>query len=162
MSCIAPHFLDASAAVKLVLDEDDAAKVRNYFAKKRGGYWITDVCLVEALGVLKRNKKRLGLNSYLSRCSMLISYIRNGRINLVETELQKIPIWNDTERIAKKYDKLDVSDALQIVTVQTHITRNFADDSKTILITADFELAAAARNEGLRAWYCVSEDAPQQ
>jgi predicted nucleic acid-binding protein len=162
MSRIAPHFWDASAAVKLVLNEDGCEKVRSYFATKRGGHSITDVCLVEALSVLKRNKKKLGQSSYLGRCFMLISYIRNGRMNLVETELQKIAIWNETERIAKNYDNLDVSDALQIVTIQTHITKNFVGESKTILITADFELAEAAKNEGLRAWYCISENAPQQ
>lgn len=162
MSRIAPHFLDASAAVKLVLKEDGCEKVRDYFATKRGGYWITDVCLVEALSVLKRNKKKLGQSSYLGRCFMLISYIRNGRIEIVETQLQKISIWNKTEKLVKKYDKIDVSDALQIVTIQTHFTKNFCEDSKTILMTADSELANAARNEGLGVWNCIKEDAPQQ
>jgi predicted nucleic acid-binding protein len=159
----APHFFDASAAVKLVLNEEDrCGKVRAYFRKKRGGYWMTDVCLVEALGVFKRNKKKLGLNLYLSHCYMLISHIRNGRINLIETKLQKIQIWNETERITKKYDKLDISDALQIITIQTHVTKFHSGDSKTILVTADFELAKAARDEGLRVWNCLTEDAPQQ
>jgi predicted nucleic acid-binding protein len=159
----APHFFDASAAVKLVLNEDDrCGKVRAYFRRKRGGYWMTDVCLVEALGVLKRNKKKLGQSLYLGRCFMLISYIRNGRINLVENEMQNVQIWNETERIAKKYDKLDVSDALQIVTIQTHSTKFHARDSKTILITADADLAKAAGNEGLRVWNCLTEEPPQQ
>jgi predicted nucleic acid-binding protein len=162
MSRVAPHFFDASAAVKLVLNEDGCEKVRNYFATKHGGYWMTDVCLVEALSVLKRNKKKLGQSSYLGRCFMLISYIRHGRIGIVETQLQKVSIWNETEKFSKKYYKLDVSDALQIVTLQTHFTKSFSEDSETILITADYEFAKAARNEGLRVWDCIKEDAPQQ
>jgi predicted nucleic acid-binding protein len=162
MSHIAPHFLDASAAVKLVLNEAGCEKIRNYFATKRGGYWMTDVCLVEALSVLKRNKKKLGQSSYLGRCSMLISYIRNGRIKIVEAQLQKVSIWNETEKLAKKYNNLDVSDVLQIVTMKTHFTKNFGGNSKAVLVTADSDFVAAARNEGLFVWNCIIENAPQQ
>lgn len=142
-----------------MLSEPGSEQVQAYFSEKRGGYWITNVCLVEALGVLKRNRKTLGEDTYLAKCYVLISYVRR-RIQVVDSQLHDAEIWNETERVAKKH-QLDVSDALQIVTVKNHYTKVFGGESKTILVTADEELAKAARIEGLRSWYCIKEHPPE-
>ena len=69
--------LDASAAVKLVLQERGFEHIRSYFAN-RPGFYITSVCLAEALGVFKR--KRLGdelsEKQYLATC-YLCSGVQN-------------------------------------------------------------------------------------
>lgn len=46
------HYLDASAIVKLVLDETGSAELRQYFDKE-SNFTVTSLCFAEALGVLK-------------------------------------------------------------------------------------------------------------
>ena len=48
-----PGFLDASAAVKLVVNEDGSDRLLKSF-NPAGSFFITTFCLFEALGVLKR------------------------------------------------------------------------------------------------------------
>ena len=69
--------LDASAAVKLVLQERGSEELRSYLAKW-ASFYITSVCLAKALGVFKR--KRLGdelsEKQYLATC-YLCSGVQN-------------------------------------------------------------------------------------
>jgi PIN domain nuclease of toxin-antitoxin system len=66
--------LDASAAVKLVLQERGSEHLSSYFAN-RAGFYITSVCLAEALGVFKRKRLRdeLSEKQYLATCYLLIA-----------------------------------------------------------------------------------------
>ena len=70
--------LDASAAVKLVLQERGSEELRSYLAN-RASFYITSVCLAKALGVFKR--KRLGdelsEKQYLATCYVLLGYLRS-------------------------------------------------------------------------------------
>ena len=50
-------YFDASAAVKLVLDEQGFQNVRSHFAGHFRHY-MTSLCFAEALGVLKRKLDR--------------------------------------------------------------------------------------------------------
>ena len=69
--------LDASAAVKLVLQERGSEHLSSYFAK-RAGFCITSVCLAEALGVFKRKRLRdeISEKQYLATC-YLCSGVQN-------------------------------------------------------------------------------------
>jgi predicted nucleic acid-binding protein len=48
------HYLDASAAVKLVIEEAGSSNIKRYFFGDRAGFFITSLSLAEALGVFKR------------------------------------------------------------------------------------------------------------
>lgn len=55
---------------------------------------------------------------------------------------------------------LDLSDAIQIISVKEGYFSHLVNDSKTVLVTADKALAAAARAEGLRVWSAMEESPP--
>ncbi|HEV7611426.1 MAG TPA: hypothetical protein VGO37_06095 [Steroidobacteraceae bacterium] len=51
---------------------------------------------------------------------------------------------------------IDVSDAFQILSVTAGYFSRLANDSRTLLVTADQALAIAADKEGIRSWYCLT------
>ena len=68
-------------------------------------------------------------------------------------------MFDEVEAIVKKY-QIDVSDALQIVTIKKGEFNKFIGESQSLLITADEGLANAARSEGLAVWDCIHEPSP--
>jgi predicted nucleic acid-binding protein len=151
------NYLDASAAVKLVVPELGSDRIKAYFADRRS--FITGFCLAEALGVLKRKmlKSQFSRDHYFDKCFMLLSYVQMERINIDEPEISSIETFQRAEDFARRHS-LDLSDALQLVGLKYGRFCHFVQDSKSLLITADRSLAAAARAEGLQVWNC--EEAP--
>jgi predicted nucleic acid-binding protein len=157
-------YLDASAAVKLVLREPGSDNLQRYFHPQdgpRGGFHITSLCLAEALGVLKRKwlRDQLSDKEYHGKCFLLVNYCSSRRIRLEDTELEDLSIFLQAIKLATKH-KLDVSDALQLLTVKYGKFRHLVAESKTLLITADRNLESAAKAEGLRVWNCQTESTP--
>jgi uncharacterized protein len=152
--------LDASAAVKLVLQERGSEQLRSYFAN--ASFYITSVCLAEALGVFKRKRLRdeISEKQYLTTCYLLLGYLRNPpRIRVDEIELSSVDTFTKAEEIARRH-KLDLSDSLQLVSVKHGRSSSCVPGFKTVFITADRALASAAKGEGLRVWNCEEEAAP--
>ena len=153
--------LDASAAVKLVLQERGSEQLRSYFASP-ANFYITSVCLAEALGVFKRKRLRdeISEKQYLTTCHLLLGYLRNPpRIHMDEIELSSVDIFAKAEEIARRH-QLDLSDSLQLVSVKHGRSSSCVPGFKTLFITADRALASAAKAEGLRVWNCEEEAAP--
>jgi predicted nucleic acid-binding protein len=158
------HYFDASAVVKLVLNEPGSQNVRSYyFGGQKSGFHITSVCLAEALGVLKRKRLRNNPSweQYFRDCGWLLLQLRTRprRIHIDEIDLSSPDTFAKAEEIARQY-KLDWSDALQLFSVKHLKFSRLVQESKTILITADPALASAAKAEGLRVWNCEEEAAP--
>jgi uncharacterized protein len=152
--------LDASAAVKLVLQERGCEHLSSYFAN-RAGFYITSVCLAEALGVFKRKRVRdeLSEKQYLATCNLLLGYLRSPpRIRVDEIELSSLDTFAKAEEIARRH-KLDFSDSLQLISVKHRRSSSCVPGFKTVFITADRALASAAKAEGLRVWNCEEEAA---
>jgi hypothetical protein len=59
-----------------------------------------------------------------------------------------------------KQHGIDFLDCLQIVTILHGQFRHLGPNSKSLLITADEELAKAARAEGVNVWDCINDSAP--
>ena len=153
--------LDASAAVKLVLQERGSGHLSSHFAK-RAGFCITSVCLAEALGVFKRKRLRdeISEEQYLTTCYLLLGYLRNPpRIHVDEIELSSVDTFAKAEEIARRH-QLDLSDSLQLVSVKHGRSSSFVPGFKTVFITANRALASAATAEGLRVWNCEEEAEP--
>jgi predicted nucleic acid-binding protein len=153
--------LDASAAVKLVLQERGSEHIRSYFAN-RSGFYITSICLAEALGVFKRKRlsDELSEKQYLTACYLLLGYLRSPpRMRVDEIELSSLDTFAEAEEIARRH-KLDLSDSLQLVSVTHGRSSSCVPGFKTVLITANRALASAAKTEGLRVWNCEEEAAP--
>jgi len=155
------HYLDASAIVKLFLPEEGSTALRSYFDKE-SNFYATSLCFAEALGVLKRfYRKQISDEQYLAACDELLAHAAHDRIELEDVEIKDRTLFIEVEALVRKY-RIDVSDAFQIVSVKKNYFSRFDSDSKPILITTDKELAAAARNEGIRVWDCVNEPEPNE
>lgn len=155
------HYLDASVIVKLLVSEEGSEAIKKYMVAE---YWstfnITSFCFAEALGVLKAKylRKDIDEGTYFAAGDILRGYIGGNRIDLVNVDITDSQIFWEVENTAKNYN-LDIIDAYQIVTIKKDYSFKFKD-SRPFLITADSQLAEAARREGIRVWNCLKEQAP--
>jgi|ERR1022692_3541066 predicted nucleic acid-binding protein len=158
------RYFDASALVKLVADDVDEAPgrdvLRKYFWQHAHPGYTTSFCIAEAFGAFKLKflRKKISQKQY-------IDYVRNfiretgNHFKVNEVNILDPVVVTETERLVAKY-KIDFIDCFQIVTIMQGEFRIFVGPSQSILITADRELAAAARAERARVWECTSESAP--
>jgi predicted nucleic acid-binding protein len=158
------RYLDASAAVKLVLAEDGSKALREY-VDSGGPFYLVSHCLVEALSVLKVNfmyRKRLSEEEYFRAAHLLFARMRNGGpIHVENVELEAIDVHSETEDLARRH-KLDFSDALQLYVLRKGKWGHAVGPSKSLLITADDRLAKAAQIEGYEVWNCLKSPAPSR
>lgn len=166
------HYLDASAIVKLVLNEKGSAELRQYFGQE-SNFTTTSLCFAEALGVLKVkrfNQKCITDEDYFSGCDELMAYVADDTIEIEDIKIKDRGVFDEVETLVRKHNEgkpkdqtIDISDAFQIVLVKRNYFSRFENsDSKPILITGDRSLADAARSEGLRVWNCVDEPPPEE
>lgn len=153
-------YLDASALVKLVVDEGDHAAVRQFYYTHPNCH-ATSLCLMEALGAIKAKwaHDRLSHDEYLKATRKLIVDAWGKKIRPDNIDLFTPEGLLAVEALADKHN-LDLSDALQLETLLNGTFKYFAGDSRPILITADGDLAKAAASEGFRVWNCSLEPAP--
>ncbi len=106
-------YFDASALVMLYVDEADASYVRDLY-RRNPHCQTTSLCLVEALGVLKRkrskNENGLTDEAYYALSSNLLVEWRL-RICRTEPDLGEAEVHRAVETLARTY-KLDLIDAL--------------------------------------------------
>jgi predicted nucleic acid-binding protein len=151
------HFLDASALVKLVVNELGSSKLRSYFHRDATSFTTNTVCVVEALGVLKR--KHLSKNkpdylddeAYFAACEELMAFFRGENIAIDDVGLTDRAIFDEVERVARGYS-LDLSDAYQLVTLRRGFAARIGASGDTILISADEGLVKAARVKYRADW----------
>jgi predicted nucleic acid-binding protein len=153
-------YLDASALVKLVVDEGDHESVRRYFHSTTN-FAATSLCLAEALGAVKAKwvHHRLSEAEYFAATRKLVLDAWAGRIEVDDINLFT-PISHNTVEALAKAHALDLSDALQLATIKQGKYSHMGPNSAAVLVTADAKLARAAEAEGIRAWDCVHQDVP--
>lgn len=146
--------LDASALVKLYVPEEGAAEIlRAYFHREPTKY-TTPFCFYEALNCLKRKwvRDEITKENYLRSASDLCAWYRAISGHVKDLDFTSPTAFADARRIVEKTTlKLDLSDAFQILSVKAGFFSNLIGDSATILVTADEDLAIAARNEGTQS-----------
>ena len=156
-----PHFLDASALVKLVADEPGSGVFRKYF-KSNSWFVTSQLCIAEALGVIKRHWQRGSMTDeryFAGAWEILFSNRDGGRIRLVPEHLGQLEAFAEARRLSSAHD-LDLSDALQLHVLRQGSLAPYCEGSQAVIVTADRALARAARAEGLLAWDCLAEAAP--
>jgi len=161
-SALRPHYLDASALVKLVIDEDYSARVRTYiFEPERSWRVCTSFCFAEALGALKLRNKRgeLSDEGYLSGSRKLIRLVRDESIKVLEGDFSSLSAFAEAERMVKDYG-IDFLDAFQLLSVKDS-WGHLAPPSQPLLVTADGPLSKAAEGEGIKCWYCRETHQPK-
>ncbi len=160
-------YLDASALVKLYINESGSQQLRDFFNTETN-FLTTWLCLAEALGVLKRKWKKKGIekDEYLKAVtSLMIEWrdrIESGDIKSFDPS---VPL--KVKEVAEKFN-LDYSDALQLWTLQSGRLSSFrvesapnVYESALFLITGDGDLASAVRSEKIKVWNCNAGPAPK-
>lgn len=165
------RYLDASALIKLVVDEDDGANIRKFF-HSNVNFCTTSLCMAEALGRIKgmwikgkADHAKLTMEEYLAATRNLLGNTHtlcklHGKIEIDENILSDASTHLKVEQIARD-NKLDLSDALQLYTIKHGKYSHMGPESASILITADAPLATAAGAMGIRAWNCSKESVPK-
>ena len=140
--------------VKLVADEKDSAQARICFNNTTNIFSTTNFCFLESLSVLKRKwrKKEIDQNEYRRFCRLLFDYTGTGRIETVEYPLKNLHDFYKLECLIEKYC-IDISDALQLVSIKETYLAEVVEESETTLLTSDKHLAECAEKEGIKAEY---------
>jgi predicted nucleic acid-binding protein len=154
MSCIHVRYLDASALVKLVIDEGDHKPIRDFFTGN-AHFAATSLCMAEALGAIKAKwvHDRITEQEYFAATKQLILDAWSSRIEIDQVDIFSPVGQSKVEALARKHS-LDLSDALQLQTIMQGRYSHFKQGSSSVLITADRKLADAAVAENIKVWNC--------
>lgn len=153
--------LDASALVKLHVDEVGSDIIRQY-AETEPTRYTTPFCFFEALNVLKVKwlyRKEISKEKYHDASLTLTSWFSLTSKRISDLDFTDPLVFMEVKKLSDQYS-LDLSDAFQILSVKKGFFSSLARDLRTILVTADEGLAKAARNEGIRVWYFLTEPKP--
>ena len=168
---IRTYYLDASAAVKLLVKEEGSEILEQYMREPdhSSNLFMTSFCVAETLGVLKRKFLRewskeqpyeKAQEKYLAACESLMGQLRDEVIDVHDIPIANRDTYSKVDALAKRYC-LDVVDAFQLVTLKDGFVAPLrGTQSECWLITADCKLAKAARGERLQVWDCLREPAP--
>lgn len=158
-----PHYIDASVAVKLIIDEDESARLQEYLIRNRSYHFhITEFAFYETLSALKGKlrKNEIGEEKYHAAVVQLVAYLDEALLQIdSDFRLDNFKVIIEVGELVKKYS-LDYSDALQIYTVLKGEWSGNRAQCTAVFVTADSELAKAATLEGLRVWNPLEESNP--
>jgi predicted nucleic acid-binding protein len=155
-------FFDASALVKLYVPEPKSHEVKAFFSSEPTKF-TTTFCFYEAMSIMKSKWKKslITQDEYLESCFRLAAWFgHNDRYNR-NPDLTDAKTLCDARDLAKSHG-LDMSDALQLLTVRDGTYSSFGEGSRTVFVTADRELARVAKEIGLKTWNVLDEPAPQR
>lgn len=154
--------LDASALLKLYVNEEGSGKLRDFLAHEPTQY-STLFCFFETLSILKVKwlyRNEITQEEYKKATFELVAWFSCISRKIPDLDfINSIPAFTEAQRIAEQYT-LDLSDAFQIVSVKKGYFSPLVLESQTILVTADKKLAETARKENIRAWYFMDEPEP--
>lgn len=160
-SCHANCF-DASALVKVWVDEPDCGPARHYFNTQSPTKYTTPFCYFETLSAMKLKWLRglITREVYLNAAFALTVWFQASARSVKDIDFTNPPTFLRAKELVERYE-IDLSDAFQLLSVKEGYFASLANDSKTLLVTADERLANAAIAEGLNAWYCMSWPLPK-
>ncbi len=154
-------FFDASALIKVFTDEPGSEIVRNYWHSRATKY-TTPFCFYEAMNVLKgkwKYQRKITVAQYFDATFELAAWYGACCTNIEDLDFEDPLTFIGTKALAER-NGLDLSDAFQIMSVKQGYFSVLVNDSSTVLITADTDLASAARREGVRVWNVLLEPPP--
>lgn len=97
MTAVRTHYLDASAIVKLFVQEEGSDKLREYFSK-HSVFHTTSLCFAEALRVLKAKnvRKLISQEAYLSAAEELCISTFGCTIEIDEISITTPQVFNES------------------------------------------------------------------
>lgn len=157
-------FFDACSLVKVYCDEPGSEIVRPYF-QGRATKYTTPFCFYEALNTLKGKwkygrKPAMTQEQYLAAVFQLTAWYGASSAQIKDLNFADPLTFADATELARR-NRLDLSDAFQILSVKNGWFSCLVNESSTLLVTSDRELAVAAKREGVRAWFFLSDPEPQ-
>jgi len=153
--------LDAPALVKLYVEEEGSDVLQRYFQDEATRY-TTPLCFYEALTTLKVKwlyRKEITKDDYLKAAFSMAAWFSHVSKQVRDLDFLSPIVFRDARLIVERHG-LDLSDAFQILSVKKGFFSALAADSRTVLVTADRDLANAAKQEGILAWYTLGEPPP--
>jgi len=153
---------DTSAVIKVFTPEDGSDLVRDYFYNRSPTKYTTPFCFYEVLNVLKSKwlyRSVLTKDEYTTAAFKVVAWFGASSRYIRDIDLKDPIIFSKVRELTKRH-ALDLSDAFQILSVKEGYYSGLANDSQTVLVTADKNLAKAARIEGVKSWYCLGEPEP--
>jgi predicted nucleic acid-binding protein len=161
-----PNYFDASALVKLVADDVDEEPgriaLRRYYWSNTASVYATSFSVAESLSAFKTKflRGRISESEYIRDVREFLRLTVGSNLRIDEVPILSPVATHEAERMIKLYG-IDFLDCLQIVTILHGQFKHLGPNSKSLLITADEELAKAARAEGVNVWHCINEPAPR-
>jgi predicted nucleic acid-binding protein len=152
-------YLDASAIVKLYLEEDGSSYFRDYFYNHTN-FCTVSITFYEAMNVLKAKLFNENKENYYKAVEDLVINGSGGKIELEDIELKNYNIFKEVSDMSFRYN-IDIADAIQIFSILKGKYSFFAFDSKSVLITADDQLEFAAKDNNIRVWNCRRSNKPE-
>ncbi len=157
------YFFDASAIVKMVVDEPGSKKVKLLLDECLIAHtsWIL---LAEVLGCLKRKRLKGDITEaqYANAVFMLFGYIKRGDLDAIDIEIERGKARLTTHELEMfdhhhRFPDLDVADTLQLTVIKETFLGSYLGESQTHLVTADRELGKAAEAERIPVIYVNSD-----
>jgi predicted nucleic acid-binding protein len=147
---------DASALVKVFVNEADGGPVRMYFNTGSPTKYTTPFCYFESLSALKAKWLRgnIARKEYFDAAFALTVWFQASNRRIHDLDMTNPTVFSRMRELVDRHE-IDVSDAFQILSVKEGYFSPLANDSSTLLVTADRSLAKAAEKEGIRSWYCL-------
>ncbi|MDY6894801.1 MAG: PIN domain-containing protein [Thermotogota bacterium] len=162
MGTLKAYYLDASALIKMFIQEKRSDIVRNLTASNSQIY-TTNLCVAEALRVFKRvhllKKNPPDTEAYANCCLDLISTIIDENIQIDDQPIINRENYDKAEQLILAH-KLDLSDVLQILSVKASFPKRIG--LETILITDDENLFCAAKTESIQSVWLQDQGAEKK
>jgi predicted nucleic acid-binding protein len=153
---------DASALVKVFTSESGGELVRDYFNNRSPTKYTTPYCFYETLSALNVKcpyRREITRKEYSEASFGLVAWYESSTRYAKDIDLEDPHVFFRVRDLAERHS-LDLSDAFQILSVKDGYFSHLINESQTVLVTLDMELAKAARAEGVRTWYCLGEPEP--
>jgi predicted nucleic acid-binding protein len=153
---------DASALVKVFTFEEGSSLIREYFNNRSPTKYTTPFCLYETLNVLKVKwlyRDEITKEEYSEAAFRLVAWFGASTRFANDIDLKDPVVFFKVRELSERH-LLDLSDAFQIYSVKAGYFSHLINESQTVLVTADENLAKAARIEGVKSWYFLGEPEP--
>jgi predicted nucleic acid-binding protein len=141
---------DASAFLRRILGDGTGVQKAVELADRLTGFhFITEYTKSECLVVIKRKWMggEITVDQYLELAMKIHDDCRN--MNMCDVKLDDYPCMRQASEIVRKF-KIDIIDAAAIVGISNGLLSDFGGDSGPYLVTADDDLAEAARSQDFK------------